>query len=77
MDEWKLFVDGALSMRGSGAGVVLISPFEDVIEYSLRFSFQSSNNIVEYEALIAGIKLAKELHAKKLVAHSDSQLVVQ
>ena len=76
-EEWKLFVDGASSTQGSGAGVVLFSPFEDVIEYSLRFSFKSSNNIAEYEALIAGMKLAKELHAKRLIAHSDSQLVVQ
>ena len=76
-EEWKLFVDGASSTQGSGAGVVLFSPFEDVIEYSLRFSFKSSNNIAEYEALIAGMKLAKELRAKRLIAHSDSQLVVQ
>ena len=76
-EEWKLFVDGASNTQGSGAGVVLFSPFEDVIEYSLRFSFKSSNNIAEYEALIAGMKLAKELHTKSLIDHSDSQLVVQ
>ena len=75
--QWTLFVDGASSSQGSGAGVVLISPHGDVLEYSLRFSFPSSNNIAEYEALIAGMRLALQLHAERLVAHSDSQLVVQ
>ena len=75
--EWTLFVNGASNSQGSGAGVVLTSPHGDVLEYSLRFSFPSSNNIAEYEALIVGMRLALQLHAERLTAHSDSQLVVQ
>ncbi|KAF7827254.1 uncharacterized protein G2W53_018418 [Senna tora] len=33
-------------------------------------------SVAEYEALIAGLRLAKELGAKKATVHSDSQLVV-
>jgi len=41
----------------------------------LRFAFKASNNQAEYEALIAGMLLAKEMGAQSLLAKSDSQLV--
>ena len=34
------------------------------------------NNEVEYEALITGLKIAKELEVDRLKAYSDFQLVV-
>jgi len=73
--EWILSVDGASNQKGSGAGVVLEGPGGILIEQSLRFSFKASNNQAEYEALIAGMLLAKEIRAKKLSARSDSLLV--
>ncbi|XP_022862336.1 uncharacterized protein LOC111382551 [Olea europaea var. sylvestris] len=36
----------------------------------------ASNNAAEYEALLAGLRLAKEMQVRKLLANSDSQLVV-
>jgi ribonuclease HI len=39
--------------------VVLEGPDGVMIEQSLRFAFRASNNQAEYEALIAGMKLAK------------------
>ncbi|KAK3014108.1 hypothetical protein RJ639_010287 [Escallonia herrerae] len=44
--------------------------------YALRFGFQASNNEVEYEALLAAIRLARALKVDSLSVHSDSQLVV-
>ncbi|XP_052185187.1 uncharacterized protein LOC127796825 [Diospyros lotus] len=75
--EWLLFVDGATSSQGSGARIVLIPPEGESLEYSLRFAFPSSNNMAEYEALIAGLRLARKLEVAQLIAHSDSQLIVQ
>ena len=46
-----------------------------LIEQALRFAFKASNNQVEYEALIAGMLLAKEMDAHSLLAKSDSLLV--
>ena len=43
---------------------------------ALRFNFKASNNEVKYEALIAGLKLAKEVKVESLDIFSDSQLVV-
>ena len=47
-----------------------------VFEYALWFAFSASNNEVEYEALIIGLKIAKELESQELKVFSDSQLVV-
>ncbi|GAU44771.1 hypothetical protein TSUD_138830 [Trifolium subterraneum] len=72
---WTLFVDGSSNLRGSGAGVVLEGPDGVLIEKSLRFAFKASNNQAEYEALIAGMKLAREMEVQELKVKSDSQLV--
>ncbi|KAK4403978.1 Ribonuclease HI [Sesamum angolense] len=73
---WKLFVDGSSTLQGSGAGVILETPQGDKIQYGLRFSFDASNNEAEYEALLAGGRLAQAAGAKYLRAYSDSQLIV-
>jgi ribonuclease HI/transposase InsO family protein len=57
------------------SGILLKSPEGDVLTYAIRFGFKSSNNGAEYEALLAGLRLAKELGAKELVVHTDSLLV--
>ncbi|GAU47407.1 hypothetical protein TSUD_403880 [Trifolium subterraneum] len=75
MQPWTLSVDGASNIRGSGAGVVLEGPDGVMIEQSLRFAFKASNNQAKYEALIAGMRLAKEMEVANLRAKSDSQLV--
>ena len=46
-----------------------------LIEQALRFAFKASNNQAEYEALIAGMLLAKEMGAQNLLVKSDSQLI--
>ena len=46
-----------------------------LIEKAMRFAFKASNNQAEYETLIAGMLLAKEMGAKGLLAKSDSLLV--
>ncbi|KAJ4715114.1 Retrovirus-related Pol polyprotein from transposon opus [Melia azedarach] len=73
---WILHVDGSSSSQGSGAGVLITSPDGVDISYALRFEFKASNNEAEYEALIAGLKMAKSLGAEWLEINSDSQLIV-
>ncbi|PON44644.1 Ribonuclease H, partial [Parasponia andersonii] len=55
---WRLYVDGSSNENRAGAGIVLISPKGHNIHYALRFKFPALNNEAEYEALIAGLKLA-------------------
>ncbi|KAK3010429.1 hypothetical protein RJ639_011088 [Escallonia herrerae] len=75
-DPWNLYVDGSSALGSSGAELILISPEGFTIEYALCFGFQASNNEAEYEALLAGIRLAHALKVDSLSVHSDSQLVV-
>ncbi|XP_034218821.1 uncharacterized protein LOC117630185 [Prunus dulcis] len=73
---WGLHVDGSANQQGCGAGLVLTTPDGQKIEYALRFDFRTSNNEAEYEALLAGLRLAKSMNAKQIRIHSDSQLIV-
>lgn len=61
---------------GYGAGIVLEGPSGFLLEYSLVFKFKVSNNQAEYEALVAGLELTKDMGARKLICRMDSQLVV-
>ena len=75
--QWMLSVDGSSNQHGSGARIVLEGPNMVLIEQALRFAFKASNNQAEYEALIAGMLLAKEMGAQSLLVKSDSQLVTR
>ena len=54
---WKVYVDGAANQRGSGVGLVLVSPEKITIEKSLRLGFSATNNEAEYEALLMGMAM--------------------
>ncbi|XP_057723967.1 uncharacterized protein LOC130939916 [Arachis stenosperma] len=75
--SWELYVDGASNAEGSGAGVYLTNKHDLQAEQSIRFSFQTSNNQAEYEALLAGLRLAQSLNITHLQVYCDSQLIVQ
>ncbi|RDX88903.1 Retrovirus-related Pol polyprotein from transposon 17.6, partial [Mucuna pruriens] len=74
--EWYLSVDGSSNHAGSGAGIILEGPTSVVIEQYLHFEFKASNNQAEYEALLAGMRLAWELEARKLTAKSDLKFII-
>ncbi|SPT20038.1 unnamed protein product [Triticum aestivum] len=59
--HWRMHFDGSKMRTGLGAGVVLTSPKGDKLKYALQIHFTASNNVAEYEALIHGLRLAKEL----------------
>ena len=59
-----MYVDGAANQRGSGVGLVLISPEQITIEKSLRLGFSATNNEVEYEALLEGMSMVQRMGGK-------------
>jgi len=61
-----VYVDGSSNNKGTGAGIVLEGPGELLVEQSLQFEFKTSNNQAEYEALIAGLELARDMGAIRL-----------
>ncbi|GKD86146.1 reverse transcriptase domain-containing protein, partial [Tanacetum coccineum] len=74
-EKWMLFTDGASSSKGSRVGLVLIGPSGVDHTYALRLTFDSTNNEAEYEALLAGLRIARRMNIQKLKAKVDSKLV--
>ena len=73
---WKVYVDGAANQRGSGVGLVLISPEKTIIEKFLRLGFSATNNEAEYKALLQGIAMVQKMGGKVVEMFSDLRLVV-
>ena len=63
---WKMFFDGACSKEGYGDGIVFISPDKEIIPLSYKLEFYTTNNINEYEALLLGLKAAKNMGIEKI-----------
>jgi hypothetical protein len=61
LDHWVMYFDGSYTLKGAGADVVLIPPEGDILKYAVQFEFPAMNNIAEYEGLITGLRLAKDL----------------
>ncbi|GJX32650.1 reverse transcriptase domain-containing protein [Tanacetum coccineum] len=74
-EEWVLYTDGASSIKGFGAGLVLIIPTKTEYTYALRLNFESTNNQAKYEALLAGLRIAKKIGVQSLSINVDSKLV--
>ena len=68
----KVYVDGATNQRGSGVGLVLVSPKQITNEKSLRLGFSATNNEAEYETFLKGMSMG----GKAVKMFSDSRLVV-
>ncbi|KAK8944702.1 hypothetical protein KSP39_PZI007770 [Platanthera zijinensis] len=72
---WTIYMDGASGRNPSGAGVVLINPNGIKLEQAIKFSFQTTNNQAEYEALLAGLRFAKELGIEHVHVKIDSLVI--
>ena len=46
------------------------------LRYAIRLYFLASNNAVEYEALINGLRIAIELGDTRMYVRGDSELVI-
>ena len=56
-----MYFDGDSTQNSVDAGVVLISPSKENVHLSYKLDFKTTNNIAEYEALLLGVKAAKEM----------------
>ncbi|GJS76425.1 reverse transcriptase domain-containing protein [Tanacetum coccineum] len=66
---------GSSCIDGFGAGLILTNPEGVEFTYAMRFRFEATNNEAEYEALIAGLRIAEQMGVKNLQANVDSRLV--
>ncbi|GAV62217.1 RVT_3 domain-containing protein [Cephalotus follicularis] len=76
MLSWKLFFDGVAKKYGVGAGVVFVSPQDEVIPFSFTLTKSCSNNVAENQALLLGLEMALDIGLSQLEIYGDSQLVI-
>ncbi|XP_022027412.1 uncharacterized protein LOC110928683 [Helianthus annuus] len=74
-EPWLLYTDGASNEDGAGAGLRLVCPGKHEFTYAIRLDFKSTNNEAEYEAFLAGLRLAIKMGVRHIEAHVDSMLV--
>ena len=55
--------------------MVIQTPEGDKIECMIQVDFPTTNNEVEYEALVAGLDLAMAAGAEDMIIHYDSQVI--
>ncbi|KAL2237547.1 UNVERIFIED_CONTAM: hypothetical protein Sindi_0946400 [Sesamum indicum] len=72
-EKWLLHVEGSSTTQDSGAGIILISLQGEYLQFVVKFGFKASNNEVEYEAFVTGLKMTHEVGARHVIAYSDSQ----
>jgi ribonuclease HI len=77
---WVMHFNGAFNLPSAGAGAVLTTPTGDKLFYAVQLYFRLehkvSNNITEYEGLLAGQRAENALGIKRLIVKGDSQLVM-
>jgi hypothetical protein len=60
-DHWVMYFNGSYTLKREGAGIVLIPPEGDMLKYAIQIEFSATNNITEYEGLVTGLRVVKEL----------------
>ncbi len=73
------FTDGASRGNPGESGIGIVLKDEHGKELSSVFGYigKATNNIAEYTALITCLKIIRQRVCKKLVVHSDSELLVR
>jgi ribonuclease HI len=73
---WTMFFDGSSCGVGARIDILLISPQGTSYEFSIPIKKSSTNNQAEYQAVIKGITLLREVNAEVVEIFSGSQLVI-
>jgi hypothetical protein len=73
---WCMNFDGSKMCEGLGANIVFTSPKGGKLMCVLQIHFRASNNVTEFEALVHGLKLSKEISIRRILCFGDTDLVV-
>jgi ribonuclease HI len=76
-DIWTLYFDGSKYQEGDGARCLFIDPRGKRSFLSCRLEFDCTNNTVEYEALVQGLKKVVDLKIEKIKIFGDSEIIVR
>ena len=73
---WTMYFDRSVKKVGAGADVYIISPITDFKALSYKLTFECTNNVDDYEALLLGLHALKDLGAQRIQVLGDSELVI-
>jgi ribonuclease HI len=73
---WKMLFDGASSKEGVDSGVVFVSPAQETITLFYKLEFEANNNVVEYESLVLGLRVEKDMGIEEILVFGDVELIV-
>lgn len=71
-----MFFDGAVNCQGSGIGAVLILESGQHHPMAAKLRFHCTNNMVEYEACILGLRMAIDMDVQELLVIGDPDLLI-
>ncbi|XP_062100829.1 uncharacterized protein LOC133806756 [Humulus lupulus] len=74
---WIMHTDVASNSQGAGIGIVLEAPSGLKIEEAIRLEQFATNSEAEYEALIYGLELARDMGIRRLKVREDSKLMIE
>ena len=72
-----MLFDVSKTQDGVRVGCVLIDPRQGKMLISCHLEFECTNNTVEYEALVQGLKKAIDLKVKYLKLFGDFEIIVR
>jgi hypothetical protein len=71
-DHLVMYFDRSYTLKGAGAGVVLIPPKGDILKYVIQLDFLAVNNIAEFERLVTNLQHSKTSHQGRFTAGSQT-----
>lgn len=74
---WRMSFDGADDKEGAGAGVLIKPPIGEPKLFSYKLHFKCTNNMDDYEALVLGLKILKDLQVQQMNIQGDSELIIK
>jgi ribonuclease HI len=73
---WTLFFDGSVCTHGCGIVLVIIFPRGASFEFAYTIKPYATNNQAEYEVVLKGLQLLKEVEADAVEIMGDSLFVI-
>ncbi|GJY20662.1 reverse transcriptase domain-containing protein [Tanacetum coccineum] len=74
--SWRLYMGRETGKEGSKVGMILDSPEGKVYSYVIRLNFHASEDIMDYEALLARLFASVERGMKDLHVFAESKMLV-
>ncbi|KAI3838154.1 hypothetical protein MKX03_000672 [Papaver bracteatum] len=74
---WLLYFDAYSHGSNSGAGIVLLTPTDELISKAFKLDFPYTNNTTEYESFLIRLKISKDLNVTHLEVKGDLRLLIQ